>query len=196
MGTRRWCSRVFHAVTLALALPSLAVAQTNGTWNVDANGTWSTTTNWLNSTVASGTNAAANFANVNLTTARTITVDGNYTIGSMNVGDTYASGPTFETYTFSSGTLTLANTTGAPTINVALGGATGFRRVQFTTVLAGTNGLALTQSGVGAGGAGIVALRGINTFTGNITLGSGTYASWRHWVNALQRVFILKEYGR
>ena len=165
------------AVVAAFALPSLALAQTNGTWNVNADGTWSTTTNWLGNTIASGTNAAANFANVNITTGRTITVDGNYTIGSMNIGDTDNTGATLDTYTFSSGTLTLASTTGAPTINVALGGATGFRRVQFTTILAGTSGLTLTQSNAGVGGAGIVALRGINTFSGNITLGSGTYAS-------------------
>ena len=178
MQSRRWCSHALTAVAVALALPSLAVAQTNGTWNVNGSGTWSTTSNWLGGAVASGTNAAANFANVNLTTSpRTITVDGNYTIGSMDIGDTDAAGAGLENATFSSGTLTLASTTGAPTINVALGGATGFRRVQFTTILAGTSGLTLTQSGAGTGGAGIVALRGINTFSGNITVGSGTYAS-------------------
>jgi len=178
MKSRRWCSHALTAVAVALALPSLALAQTNGTWSATANGTWSTTSNWLGGAVASGTNAAANFANVNLTTSpRIITVDGNYTVGSMNIGDTDGLGAGLENATFSSGTLTLASTTGAPTINVALGGATTLRRVQFTTILAGTSGLTLTQSGAGTGGAGIVALRGINTFSGNITLGSGTYAS-------------------
>lgn len=50
-------------------------------WNVDGNGTWVPDSNWVLG-VPDGIDVQANFLN-KITAARTVTVDGNYTIGSM-----------------------------------------------------------------------------------------------------------------
>lgn len=152
----------------------------SGTWNVNANGNWSTPSNWLNGVVPNGADQFADFSKVNLTTTRTVTVDGNYLVGGMSIGDTDTAGPAIDTYSFSGGILTFSNSLGVVNINIDLAGASGSnnrRRVRFNTVIAGTNDLSITQTRAAGNGNGTIAFRTINTFTGNINISSGTSAN-------------------
>jgi autotransporter-associated beta strand protein len=167
------------AVVAAFALPSLAVAQTNGTWNGPAGGlgTWSNSGSWIGGVIAGGTGSVANFNQVNTTTAVTVNLEGDRTVGTLNVGDSVGGGGGY-VYTFAAGTpstsvLNLATSSGVPSINATLGGATSWQQFNFNVPLTGTQGLSLTQSGAGTGGYGIVGLNAASTFTGDVSVGSG-----------------------
>ncbi|HEY9250119.1 MAG TPA: hypothetical protein VIO38_13350, partial [Rariglobus sp.] len=84
---RMRASRPASVCSLVLALASASSHAADGTWNIDAAGNWSTAANWAGGTIAG--NNAGDVANltVNLTAARTVTVDGtNKTIGVLNIG--------------------------------------------------------------------------------------------------------------
>ncbi|MGI9177147.1 MAG: hypothetical protein ACR2IT_04745, partial [Pirellulales bacterium] len=74
------------AALLGASLSAPALAQTRGTWNVDADGLWSGSSNWLNNTIAGGVSGTATFAN-NITASRTVTLDTNRSLGSFIFGD-------------------------------------------------------------------------------------------------------------
>jgi fibronectin-binding autotransporter adhesin len=176
--SRQWRWHAFSVLALALALPSLALAQTNGTW-ITASGTnsWSNTANWSGGTIAGGTNSTANFNTLNLTANVVVNLDGDRTVGTLNVGDTTFGGVR-NSYTFAAGTpstsaLNLATTSGTPTINFNLGAATTFQLLYFNVPLTGNQGLSLAQTNGGAGGSGTVQMNAANTFTGNLSIGTG-----------------------
>lgn len=135
------------AVVLALAAGP-ALAQTRGTWNVDADGTWSVTTNWLNNTVAGGVSGTANFTN-NITATRTVSLDTNRSLGSFIFGDSDTTSVASWIVAPVTGgtTMTMANGTNSPTITVnALGtGAT----ATISVVLASSTSPAIVKDGVG-----------------------------------------------
>ncbi|MBM4057515.1 MAG: hypothetical protein FJ275_04665, partial [Planctomycetes bacterium] len=73
-------------VLVGLATCSDAMAQTRGSWNVDADGLWSLNTNWLNNMIAGGISGTATFAN-NITATRTVNLDTARSLGSFIFGD-------------------------------------------------------------------------------------------------------------
>ena len=116
----------------------------NGTWIFDGDDNWSNATRWTAATVASGTDVTASFV-LNLTGNRTVTLDGNRSIGHIVKTDTVPSDHTL-TIGGSANTLTLATSSGAPSITNNDAGEA--RRFVISRPLAGTNGLTLDGGGV------------------------------------------------
>ena len=136
----------------------------SGTWGADASGNWNTPGSWASSTIADGIDSNASFTN-DITTDRVVTLDGPRTVGSITFGDAVTT--TAGSWIISgANTLTLATTTGTPTITVnALGTA---KSAKISTVIAGTAGF--TEAGAGP-----IELAGANTVTGGIKLnGNGS----------------------
>ena len=159
------------AATLAGALFSAlvagpALAQTRGSWNVDADGLWSGTSNWLNNTIAGGVSGTATFAN-NITATRTVTLDTARSLGSFIFGDADTSSPASWIV---SGTapMTMSNGTSSAMITVnALGaGAT----VTISSTLGGSG----TSPAIIKNGVGTLVLAGTNNFTTNLAITTGT----------------------
>ena len=129
-------------------------------WVNPAGGSWPTVANWSNSTAVSGISSIADFSVLDLTANAAVTLDGARTVGTLVFGDTTPS----HNWTLSTGTsgpLTLNTTTGNPVVTVNNQTAT------FNLVVAGTKGLIKN-------GPGTLALGGINTFTGGLTVNAGT----------------------
>ena len=154
------------ATVLGMATCSDALAQTRGSWNVDADGLWSGTSNWLNNTVAGGISGTATFAN-NITADRTVTLDTARSLGSFVFGDANTSSAASWIV---SGTapMTMNNGANSATITVnALGaGAT----VTISSTLAASG----TTPSIIKGGVGTLVLAGTNTFTTKLAITSGT----------------------
>lgn len=147
--------------TAAVMLASLTLAQAqSGTWISTTIGSWSDTTRWNNSIVASGAGNTADFSQLDITAANTVTLDGNRTVGRLLVADL---NPNFD-WTFNDGgagnVLTLDNGGSTPFINVS-------NRSAFVNFpLAGTGGFQF-------GGSGTLRLSATNTITGTIIVGNG-----------------------
>jgi|GEM_PF-1660416 len=101
----------------------------SGTWTNTSGGTWSTPGSWSGSVIADGSGSTADFSTINITTGRTITIDGavaSRTLGSLIIGDTTGA-PAFSGYTIASsgsGTLTFDNGgSGAVLTQAAISGA-------------------------------------------------------------------------
>jgi autotransporter-associated beta strand protein len=130
------------------------------TWNIAAGGSWPVTGNWLAGIVANGTDATADFSTLDLTASTAVTLDGARTVGRLVFGDTTPShGWTVNTGT--AGPLTLAVSTGVPSIVVNNQTST------INAAIAGTQGVVKT-------GAGTLTLGGVNTFAGGLTVNAGT----------------------
>lgn len=163
-STPRLLRQRFGILAAAAVLSAASSAEAaNGTWTLDAGGTWGTTTNWVGGTVANGTDAVADFSTIDITANRTVNLGGNFTVGSLIFGDaTTASNNWTLAAGTPAGTLTLATSTGGPTINVVNQTAT------ISAPLAGTQGFTKTGSGV-------LTLSGNNSgLTGGIFLSAGT----------------------
>lgn len=130
------------------------------TWTNPLGGSWPVTANWMNNNAASGTGVTADFSRLILPASTTLTLDGARTIGNMKFGDA-ASLQSWTLSSGSSGPLTLAVTSGSPTITV------NNRSTTVSAVLSGTNGF--TKAG-----AGNLVLTGANTYTGGTILAAGT----------------------
>ena len=147
-------------VALAMPVPPVAQAQQSGVWTNLVGGSWANSANWGAGAIANGTDSIANFSQLNLSAAPTVTLNGAQSIGSLIFGDkgnTYG----WTLNTGSGGPLTLAVSSGSPIITV---------NGQTTTVglvLDGTQGL--TKDG-----AGTLVLTNANTFTGGLTVSNGT----------------------
>jgi fibronectin-binding autotransporter adhesin len=154
------------ATVLGMATCSDALAQTRGSWNVDADGLWSGTSNWLNNTVAGGISGTATFAN-NITADRTVTLDTARSLGSFVFGDANTSSAASWIV---SGTapMTMNNGANSATITVnALGtGAT----VTISSTLADSG----TTPSIIKDGVGTLVLAGTNSFTTKLAIASGT----------------------
>lgn len=150
------------ALTLPVCAISLIASQSaaaaSGSWNVDANGLWDDAANWDLITIADGADNTATFG-FDLTADRTVTLLTNRTIGNIDFDETNANLTIAAT---AAEVLTLANSTGTPTISVD----NSSRDLFITATIAGTDGLSKT-------GAGDLFLTGANTFTGGIDLSAG-----------------------
>ena len=152
------------AVVVALAAGP-ALAQTRGTWNVDADGLWSGSSNWLSNAVAGGVGGTANFTN-NITATRTITLDTNRSLGSFVFGDADTSSAA--SWIVTGSTMTMNNGANSATFTVnALGtGAT----ATISTVLAASG----TTPSIIKDGVGTLVLGATNTFTTKLEIAGGT----------------------
>ncbi|MFM8435918.1 MAG: hypothetical protein ACKOBP_11375, partial [Planctomycetia bacterium] len=180
MGSRSWCSGALAALAVVLALPSLAVAQTNGTWTQTANGTytWGTTTNWAGGIVAGGTGSVASLTadtaagGSTLAPLQTINLNATVTTGTLRWADTNATGAV-TSYGIAAGTggaLNMATSDGStPTILYV--GASQNQQMLISAPITGTQGLRISSTG--SVGTGQVNLTGTSTFTGNITIDGG-----------------------
>ena len=132
----------------------------SGTWTNDASGIWSATANWSGGIVANGIGSNADFSTINITAARTVTLDSLRNIGNLLFGDILGSQNWFLNAS-SSSILTLAVASGSPTVTVNNNSAT------LNLPLAGAAGL--TKAGGGT-----LVLSGTNTYTGATTVNAGT----------------------
>jgi len=153
-------STLKHLALLAVFASGLTVhAQTTYTWTNLLGGSWATAANWNPNLAASGSGNTADFSTLTLGASRAVTLDGAKTIGNMIFGDVgNAYGWTLSTG--SAGPLTLAVSSGAPTITV------NNKTNTISLVLAGSSGM--TKAG-----AGNLVLSGGNTYTGTTTVNSG-----------------------
>jgi fibronectin-binding autotransporter adhesin len=167
------------ALSASIGLPALgafgsaAWAQTNGVWDptgftgANGSGTYSTTTNWVGGIVADGTGATADFSQLNITANTTVTVDAAHNLGTLLFADTTPSNSWILTNSSSAG-ITLATSTGTPTISVVGLGVGNSNGAFLTLPLTGTQGFTKTGNGdlvIGGGTA--------NAITGQILVSAG-----------------------
>jgi autotransporter-associated beta strand protein len=96
--------------------PNTIITTGTGTWNVDVSGNWSDAANWLGGNVPDGATTTANFAAVDLSANRIVTLDVSRTVGVLSVGDTNGS----NSYTIAPGagaSLTFDNGGATATLN-------------------------------------------------------------------------------
>lgn len=128
------------------ALAASAQNTTNGTWTSDSSDYWTTPGRWANNTIASGLDATGNFATINITADRVVTLTNEITIGHLLFGDGGTASHLwwltnnivdFGGGNFSSGAFLLSVSAGVPTIWVTnqtlhlaarLDGTQGFRK--------------------------------------------------------------------
>ncbi|HEX7261685.1 MAG TPA: tandem-95 repeat protein, partial [Luteolibacter sp.] len=139
---------------------SVRVMSGNGTWTNANGGTWTSAGNWNGGLIAGGVDKAADFSTLNLTADASVTLDGASTVGLLMFGDTTPSN-NWALSPGNGGSLTLAVSTGSPSIHVVNQSAT------ISAVLAGSQGLQKN----GSGG---LALAGANTYVGVTTVNAGT----------------------
>ncbi|HEY1685024.1 MAG TPA: autotransporter-associated beta strand repeat-containing protein [Tepidisphaeraceae bacterium] len=169
---------------------TISSAAVNSSWAVDASGNWNDSSNW---SAGVPTNALdiANFPTNILSTARTVTLTDNRTVGTMNFGTTGLNNPFPYTIAAGGGTLTLDNGTSAALINA--GGGTfylaapvaltshGVSITASNDPIVGVNSTMMISgsiSGAGpvmiTGGTGTVILSGNNSYTTTSVAVGGT----------------------
>jgi hypothetical protein len=84
----RVLTRSIAGLIASLAVLPAAKAQTTFTWSNAAGGSWGATANWVGGVVASGEGNLADFSTLDITAGRTVTLDGDRTIGGLKFGDT------------------------------------------------------------------------------------------------------------
>lgn len=154
--------QIFVLAACLFSLAKTADAQTTFTEQA-ANGSWNTAANWSPAGPPDGVDNT--IASINPGGTRTITLDGNHTIGNINftVNNNRA-------YIINAGTtvpgsvLTLQVSSGTPTANVIAGATAGFLTIN--APIGGTQGL--TKGGIGS-----LVLGGVNTYTGTTTVSAG-----------------------
>jgi fibronectin-binding autotransporter adhesin len=159
-----------HWITAVIAIPcalgaSRVALATNGIWtNATSGGLWSVSNNWSGGTVANGIDGIADFSTLDITADDTVHLDSARTIGILNFGDvTPSNNWILDNNGNAADVLTLAVSSGAPTITVSTDEAT------ISAALAGTQGM--TKNG-----AGTLLLGSNDTFTGAVTVSAGTLA--------------------
>jgi fibronectin-binding autotransporter adhesin len=162
------------AFGLAASFPSLVQAST---WLTAGNGSWNAPANW--DTTPNSVNAIADFSTVNISTDASVTLDGNFTVGTLRFGDAVqpAAAPSSNWILNpgSGGPLTLDVSTGTATIDVVnqsafpipLAGTSALpQKATINAVLAGNDGL--TKIGFGN-----LVLTAANTYTGGTNVQNG-----------------------
>jgi PEP-CTERM motif len=165
--------KLFLIGTIAVLLLISCVTANAGTYTWTAsNGSWNTTTLW--SPVGPPDGIDNTIASTNPSGGRTITMDGDHTIG--NIAFTVNNN---RSYTINSGTpstsiLTLQVSSGVPSVWVGAGSSSNYLLIN--APLAGTQGF--TKSGVG-----FFILGGVETLTGTINItGTGTGSASGGWL--------------
>jgi len=169
---RGFCALLLgSAASLFLLAGIVANAQTTYT-EQGVNGSWNTTTIW--SPVGPPDGVDNTIASINPNGGRTITLDGNHTIGNISFTINNNRSYTINSGTPSSSTLTLQVSSGTPSVWVGAGNTSG--NMYVNAPLAGTQGF--SKSGVG-----FFVLGGVDTITGTINItGTGTGASSGGWL--------------
>lgn len=154
-------------VLWSLAAGGDALAQTRGSWNVDADGLWSVNANWLNNTIAGGISGTATFAN-DITATRTVTLDTARSLGSFVFGDASTSSTGSWIVTSSTSTMTMNNGTNSATITVNALGAGATATISSTLAASGTTPSIIKD------GPGTLVLAATNSFTTKLAITAGT----------------------
>ncbi len=183
------------SVVLAYLLAASSASALTGNWNIDNNTSgWGNSANWLAGVIPNGVDDEATFT-FDITAARTVTLDGSRTLGSLTVGDPTGG----QAYTLSAngqgGQLIFDKSVGDAqlTIAAAAGGAANAFNVplvlndslnvhllntgvnQFNGNISGTGGMIFDASGTHPGGTasavGQATLSGYNRFSGGLTIG-------------------------
>lgn len=185
--------RVALVAALLLAAATGVVRAGSAMWNLTANGSWNANASWLPATTYP--NAIDDVAGVtnNASAARTISLNQEITIGTLNIGDSAATFYLFTIATGTGGTLTFDTSAGNATItkqtnivvdvisapitlnddlDIDLQASTGGITISGNIDDNGT-GKAITKRGAN-GITGVLILSGYNTFGGGVTLREGT----------------------
>jgi len=185
------CIPFRQIVIAALGFYSLlgSLRATDGTWSNAAGGVWGTAGNWLGNQVASGTGSTANFANLNIGSSLTVSLNGDRTVGYLNFGDTNISTPGgWQVSAGSPGTSKLILDAGGPTptitvslasgqtaqINAAITATSGFKKLGTgaLSLVSGSNSISSIELAAGTilatgtaalGGANLITVSGANT---------------------------------
>ena len=180
------CALVIAVVSCSIGTTSLRAS----TWGNIAGGSWATPANW--DSIPNAADAIANFDTLDLSADATVTLDGNFTVGTLIFGDIVPAaypGPAtnwiINAGSPTSSALTLNVSSGTPTINVVNPTAqpinsagppaatAGFYKLfvdqtaTINTVLAGSKGLNKT-------GYGTLVLTRPNSYTGTTSVQNGT----------------------
>ena len=149
------------SAVLTLTLPTVTG---NGTWITNGDGLWSDTTKWSSGFPANGSGFTANFATLDISADRTVTLTTSRGIGNLAFGDN-SGGQNWTLAAAGGASLTLdTGTTAAPAIAVNQNTAT------LAAPLEGTNGLAKIGNGT-------LVLAAANTLSGTVhidTASTGT----------------------
>ncbi len=167
-----------YSLCLYTAFMQAPLFSVSAAWNFNGSGDWSKNTNWTPTVFPNGINDVATFPNLGGTT-RTVTVDGNFTVGTLDFTST-------DDYTIAAigGNFLTLQAGVSATINTVSGGAN-----MISTSMALSSPVvhniapigSITISGAMSGpggyvkaGAGLVTLSGINTYVGGTTIAGGT----------------------
>jgi autotransporter-associated beta strand protein len=156
---------VLLAAAMAVAVPTLASAQVNGTWIGTVSGNWGTSTNWAGGTIPDVGGTAFLNDITGQTIGHTLTIDTSRTLSEINWNTQYSLGiatGTGQTLTMGSSGLTfnsIKSLTNSPT--------TTFVSNTVSAQIVGTGNL----TKIGAGSANIS--NATNTFTGSININDG-----------------------
>ncbi len=151
---------VANGVTSSPVPLTLSNPPGSGVWTNTAGGSWATAGNWSGNTIASGTNAVADFSTLNITANRNVTLDGAKTLGTLVFDDLDATKNNWTLSTGTGGPLTLATSSGTPAISNQV-------PTTVSAVVAGTQGF--VKAGNGA-----LTLSAASTITGPILVNYGT----------------------
>jgi fibronectin-binding autotransporter adhesin len=189
MALHKWSAFVVAPVVTALLLLCVEPSPIRAsTWGNSAGGSWATPSNW--DTIPNAIDAVANFATLDITADTTVTLNGNFTVGSLIFGDIApaafpgpASNWIVNAGTPSSSTLTLNVSSGTPTINVvnptaqpinSAGppAADAFYKL-FVDQTATINAVLTGSKGMNKTGYGTLVLSRANTYTGTTSVQNG-----------------------
>ena len=165
-------NKLFSIGIIAAALLiscAAANAQSTYAWG-GANGSWNTTTAWTPNGSPDGIGNTITAPNPG--GGRTITLDGNHTVGNINFNMANTRSYTINSGTPSTATLTLQVSSGSPTVTVWAGSTAG--NFTINAPVAGTQGF--TKNGPG-----FFILGGAKTITGTVNI-TGTGASSGGWL--------------
>lgn len=113
------------SIALAMALATKPARAASGSWNVDAGGSWGTAGNWTPAAVPGTAISDVITFNNNIGAARTVTLDGNRTMGDLNIGDSTSTFFGFTLNAGTSGSLIMDVTTGSASIDFLNSGTNG-----------------------------------------------------------------------
>ncbi len=151
-----------------VASTATPVNGTNGVWASTTSGAlWGTAVNWVGSTVASGSNSVADFSQLNLAADILVNVDATRVVGSLVFGNTAAtpaaSWNLVANNSLATNYLVLQGSSPTITVNNLGAGKAAF----ISATLGGAGGLTTA-------GPGTLVLTNANTFSGGLTVSSGT----------------------